>query len=106
MKNKALTPDMVRILAVMFLVVCSGWGPLLVAETVDRSTVASASPFQDLQYDSETQVLAVTFPNGVTYQYQQVPLAVFCCHQRVRRSSRALFFSRRMMASSMASRLK
>ena len=39
-------------------------------------------------------------------QYQQVPVEVFCCHQRLRRSSLALLRSTRMRASSMLSREK
>ena len=83
MKNKALSMDMVRVLAVLFLVACSGWGPLLVAETVEGAPAASTRLFTDLQYDVEAQVLAVTFADGSAYRYQQVPLEIYQDLQRI-----------------------
>lgn len=75
MKHMVINSDVARMFAVFGLIALSGWGPLLVTETVAGPAVA-CSVFSDLSYDVATGVLGLTFPNGSRYEYHQVPLAV------------------------------
>lgn len=75
MKNIVFNSDIIRLLAVFGLIALSGWGPLLVTETVAGPAVAR-SGFADLRYDAGAAVLSLTFPDGSRYDYHQVPLAV------------------------------
>ena len=87
MKTILMHKDMLRLLAVGLLIVCSGWGPLLVTETVAETESALAqrpgAVFAEVRYDAETMQLSLTFGNGRVYVYANVPEAVALDLQRV-----------------------
>lgn len=75
MKTIVFKSDAARFVAVFGLIAFSGWGPLLVTETVAGPAV-QRSVFSELRYDAATGVLGLTFPDGARYEYHRVPLAV------------------------------
>ena len=91
MKNIVINSDVVRLFAVFGLIALSGWGPLLVTETVAGPAVVR-SGFADLHYDVASGVLGLTFHDGSRYEYHQVPLAVVKDLRRV--ANPATYFSR------------
>ncbi len=80
MKKILISKDVVRLLAVGLLIAGSGWGPLLVTETVAEPVAGQAQRgsalFAEMHYDSETLQLSVTFTDGGTYCYHDVPFEV------------------------------
>ena len=80
MKKIHISKDVVRLLAVGLLIAGSGWGPLLVTETVAKPVSGQGQRdsvvFADFQYDTVSMQLTVTFASGGTYVYQDVPFEV------------------------------
>lgn len=76
MKKILISKDVVRLLAVGLLIAGSGWGPLLVTETVAGQVQRDAVAFADFHYDNATMQLTVSFASGGTYVYQDVPFEV------------------------------
>jgi hypothetical protein len=91
MKNIVINSDVARLFAVFSLIALSGWGPLLVTETIAGPAVVR-SGFAELSYDVASGVLGLTFPDGSRYKYHQVPLDVVKDLRRV--ANPAEYFAR------------